>query len=63
MSQLDNKLAHTLLQYIEWLITKINLYQSDTENDEQNKFNSFCRGLYQDINRIIIIDIRSSGYA
>jgi hypothetical protein len=60
MSQLDNKLAHTLLQYIDWLITKINLYQSDTENDEQNKFNSFCRGWYQDINRIIIIEIISS---
>jgi hypothetical protein len=60
MSQLDNKLSHTLLQYIEWLITKINLYQSDTGNDEQNKFNSFRRGWYQDINRIIIIEIISS---
>lgn len=60
MAQLDINLSNTLLQYIDWVITKLNLYQSNTENDEKNRFNSYCRGWYQDINRIIILEIISS---
>ena len=60
MSILDNKLANTLLQYIDWITDKLTVYSSNTINyDEQNKFNSYCKGWYHDINRMIILDIIS----